>query len=62
MTVTAKRGLKIWQMNVMTAYLFEFVDKKMYIRQSTLMKDSTMRVYLLKNALYSLKQSAWVWY
>ena len=47
-------------MNVMTVYLFEFLDEKVYIRQLTLMKDGTMRVYLLKKALYSLKQSVWV--
>ena len=62
MAVTAKWGLKIWQMNVMTVYLFEFLNKKVYIRQLTLRKDSTMRVCLLKKALYSLKQSARVWY
>ena len=61
MAVAAKRGLKIWQMDVVMAYLFGFLDEKVYIRQSMLMKDSTMRVCLLKKALYSLKQSARVW-
>ena len=49
-------------MNIVTVYLFRFLDEKVYIHQSTLMKDDTSRVCLLKKALYSLKQSAHVWY
>ena len=60
MTFAAKQGLKIWQMNIVTAYLFKSLDKKVYICQSTLMKDDTLRVCLLKKTLYDLKQSAHV--
>lgn len=36
MAIAAKRGLKIRQINVVTAYLFGFLDEKVYIRQSVL--------------------------
>ncbi|SLM38385.1 Reverse transcriptase, RNA-dependent DNA polymerase [Lasallia pustulata] len=60
--VSAKRGYKIWQMDVVTAYLFGFLDEKVNIYQPTLMDDSTGRVCMLKKALYGLKQSACIWY
>ncbi|SLM33740.1 gag-pol polyprotein [Lasallia pustulata] len=62
MGVSAKRGYKIWQMDIVTAYLFGFLDETVYIYQPTLMDDSTGRVCMLKKALYGLKQSARVWY
>ena len=62
MAVTTKRGLKIWQIDIITAYLFGFLDKKVYIRQPTLMEDGISRVCLLKKALYGLKQSTCMWY
>ena len=49
-------------MNIVTVYLFRFLNEKVYIQQSTLMKDSIIRVCLLKKALYDLKQFIWVWY
>ena len=62
MGVSAKHGYKIWQMDVVTAYLFGFLDETVYIYQPTLMDDGTGRVCILKKALYGLKQSARVWY
>lgn len=46
MAVAAKRGLKIWQMDVVTAYLLRFLDKKVYIRQPTLMEDDRILPFL----------------
>ena len=49
-------------MNVIIAFLYEFLDEKMYVRQSTRMKDETNRVCFLKKILYDLKQFSRVWY
>ncbi|SLM41442.1 Reverse transcriptase, RNA-dependent DNA polymerase [Lasallia pustulata] len=53
---------KPMQMDVVTAYLFGFLDETVYIYQPTLMDDGTGRVCMLKKALYDLKQSACIWY
>ncbi|SLM34525.1 Reverse transcriptase, RNA-dependent DNA polymerase [Lasallia pustulata] len=60
--VSAKCGYKIWQMDIVIAYLFGFLDETVYIYQPTLMDDGTGRDCMLKKALYGLKQSARVWY
>ena len=62
MTIFAKRDYRIRQMNVIIAFLYEFLDEKMYVRQSTRMKDETSRICLLKKIFYDLKQSFRVWY
>ena len=62
MTVFAKRDYRIRQMNVIIAFLYEFLDEKMYVRQSTHMKDEISKVCLLKKTLYDLKQFSHVWY
>ena len=61
-TVFAKRDYQIRQMNLIIAFLYEFLDEKMYVRQSTRMKDETNKVCLLKKTLYDLKQFSRVWY
>ena len=62
MTIFAKRDYRIRQMNVIIAFLYEFFDEKMYVRQSTRMKDETNRICLLKKTFYDLKQFSRVWY
>ena len=62
MAVSAKRGYRIRQMDVITAFLYGFLDEEIYIMQPTMFEDGTTRVCLLKKALYGLKQSPRVWY
>ena len=62
MTVFAKRDYRIRQINVIIAFLYEFLDEKIFVRQFTRMKDETSRVCLLKKTLYDLKQFSRVWY
>ena len=42
-------------MNVITAFLYGFLDEKIYIIQPIIFEDNTTQVYFLKKALYSLK-------
>ena len=62
MGLSAKKGYKIRQMDVITTFLYGFLDEESYIMQPTMFEDGTTRVCLLKKALYGLKQSPRVWY
>ncbi len=62
MSVSAKRGYQIRKMDVMTAFLYGFLDEKIYIMQPTMFEDGTTRVCFLKKALYGLKQAPRVRY
>ncbi len=62
MGVFAKRGYQIRQMDVITAFLYRFLDEEIYIMQLTMFEDGTTRVCFLKKALYSLKKAPRVWY
>ena len=62
MGMSAKRGYRIRQMDVITAFLYGFLDEEIYIMQPTMFEDGTTRVCFLKKALYGLKQSPRVWY
>ncbi len=60
--VSAKKGYRIHQMDVITAFFYWFLDEKIYFMQPTIFEGSTTRVGLLKKALYGLKQAPRVWY
>ncbi len=62
MGVSAKRGTRIRQMDVITSFVYGFLDEEIYIMQPTMFEDGTSRVCLLKKALYGLKQAPRVWY
>ena len=62
MGMSAKTGYRICQMNVITAFLYEFLDEEIYIMQLIMFENDTTPVYFLKKALYGLKLSPWVWY
>ncbi len=55
--VSSKREYRIRQMDVITAFLYWFLDEKIYIMQPTRFEDNTTRIYFLKKALYSLKKA-----
>ncbi len=60
--MSAKRGYRIHQIDVITAFLYEFLDEEIYIMQPTMFEDGITRVCFVKKALYGLKQALRVWY
>ena len=62
--ISAKRGLSIRHMDVVTAFLYGYLDEEIYIIQPTLFEvaGGEQKVCLLRKALYGLKQSPRVWY
>ncbi len=62
MGMSAKRGYRIREMDVITAFLYGFLDEEIYIMQPIMFEDGTTRVCFLKRALYGLKQAPRVWY
>ena len=60
--LTGARELYIYQMNVVTAFLYDFLDEIIYVNQSdNFIKNSTLICELWKT-LYELRQSSRVWY
>jgi hypothetical protein len=55
--ITAALDLEIKQIDVKTAFLYRYVDHKIYIKQPHHLTDSTSKVCKLYKALYSLKQA-----
>ena len=49
-------------MNVKTAFLYDQVQKKIYIKQSYDFVNDSFKVYKLNKTFYNLKQSPRVWY
>ena len=62
MGMSAKKRYRICQMDVITAFLYEYLDEKIYIIQPTIFEDNTTQVCFHKKALYGLKQASRVWY
>ncbi len=62
MGISVKRGLSIHHMDVVTAFLYGFLDESIYVIQPTLFEKGENKVCLLRKALYGLKQSPRVWY
>lgn len=62
--IGVKRGLTIRHMDVVTAFLYGFLDEAIYIIQPTLFEvnGSQNLICLLRKALYGLKQAPRVWY
>ncbi len=60
--VSVKRGYKIQQMDVVTAFLYGFLDEVIYVEQPHLFDLRPELVCRLRKALYGLKQAPQVWY
>lgn len=60
--VEVKRGYRIRQMDVITAFLYNFFNKVIYVKQSHLFAIEFDKVYKLIKALYRLKQVFHIWY
>ena len=52
-----ERGYQIWQIDVITAFLYGFLDKLIYIEQPHLFNTEIDKVCKLIKALYGLKQA-----
>ena len=60
--INAQRNLYIEQMNGDTAFLYEFLDKNIYVTQSEdFVIDSTYVCHLFRT-YYDLKQTSRIWY
>ncbi len=60
--VSVKRGYRIRQMDVVTAFLYAFLDEVIYVEQPHLYELNLPLVCCLRKALYGLKQALQVWY
>lgn len=61
MALAALRGLKIRQLDVVTAFLYGFLDQMIFVEQPHILSEG-IKVCLLRRALYGLKQSPRVWF
>ncbi len=61
-TVRVKRGYWIRHMDVVTAFLYRFLDEVIYIKQPHLFTTKLDNVRKLMKALYEPKQALNVWY
>lgn len=60
--VGVKRGYRIHHMDVVTAFLYDFLDEVIYIEQPHLFSTELNTVCKLIKALYGLKQAPHVGY
>ena len=60
--LSVKRGYKIRHMDVVTAFLYGFLDEEIYVEQPHLFAEDPSLVCRLRKALYGLKQAPQVWY
>lgn len=62
--IGVKRGLTIRYIDVVTVFLYRFLDEEIYIIQLTLFQVKGLQdlVCFLQKALYRLKQASQVWY
>ena len=64
LALSAQRGWKVYQLDVKSAFLNDFLKEDVYVKQppSYMKKDTENKVYHLKKALYGLKQAPRAWY
>ncbi len=60
--ISVKRDYKIWRIDLLTAFLYRFLDKTIYVEQPIFLKLNSDFVCRLRKALYRLKQALQVWY
>ena len=60
----ASKGLKVFQIDVKSAFLNDFIEEEVYVKQPPDFENLKFsnRVYKLQKALYGLKQAPRVWY
>ncbi len=61
-SVFAKKDYQMRQIDVITAFLYGFLDEKIQIMQPIIFEDGTTRVCFSKKVLYSLKRESQVQY
>ena len=61
LVINAFHNLNVQQMNVVTTFLFNFLDETIYIEQPHYFTKG-LKVCHLYKALYGLKQSSQIWY
>ena len=59
--ITTIRNLHIKQINVVTVFLYKFLDELMYVKQSHEFVKNLSLICKLRKALYDLKQAFKVW-
>lgn len=57
MGIAIRKDYKIYYINVIIIFSYEFLNKKIYIILSIMFKNSITQVYFFQKALYSLKQA-----
>ena len=62
MAVGVRRKFRIRHMDVVTAFLYGFLDEVIYVEQPHLFEIDVDKVCKLLKALYGLKQAPHVWY
>ena len=53
--ISVKRGYKIWQIDIVTAFLYKFLNEIIYVEQPHLFELNLKLVCRLRKALYGLK-------
>ena len=61
-TVTRKNEWQCNQSDIIIIFLYDFLDKEIYIQQSLDLEQESELICLLKKTLYNLKQSLCVWF
>ena len=61
-TIARKNEWWYNQSDIVTVFLYNFLDKEIYVQQSLDLEQRSELVYLLKKTLYDLKQLLWVWF
>lgn len=62
MDMSAKKNYRICRIDIITAFLYGFLNDEIYIIQPTMFKAGTTQISFLKKALYGIKQYSQVWY
>ena len=62
MAVEVKKGYRIRHIDVVTVFLYGYLDELIYVEQPHLFITNPGQVCRLRKALYGLRQSVQIWY